>query len=348
MKSFIKFIVILAFISLNAAQNSKNLVENKAKGDYMQNLVEIYLGGGCFWGSEGYFKRIKGVVETEVGYANGTTQNTSYYQIGKTDHAEVVRVKFDENVVSLAEILAHYFRIIDPLSINRQGNDIGRQYRTGIYYIDEKLIAQIKASFNAEQAKYKEKIAVEIAPLQNYVVAEEYHQDYLGKNPSGYCHVDLSLASKPLYDEAKFSKPSDEVLRKNLSELEYKVTQEKATERAYSSEYDKFNERGIYVDIVTKKPLFSSSDKYDAGCGWPSFTKPITTDALNYHDDFSHAMSRIEVTSKLGGSHLGHVFSDGLREKGGLRYCINGASLEFIPLEKMVKKGYSEFIPYVK
>ncbi|ARR00426.1 bifunctional (RS)-methionine sulfoxide reductase A/B [Campylobacter porcelli] len=318
------------------------------KGGDMSNLKEIYLGGGCFWGTQGYFDRIKGVKYTQVGYANGKSQETSYYEISKTDHAEVVRVRFDPNVVDLNEILEHYFRIIDPFSINKQGNDIGRQYRTGIYYSDESLKPIVTEFIRAKQAKFDKKIAVEIEPLKNYVEAEEYHQKYLEKNPNGYCHIDLNLANKPLYDESKFKLPTKEELKKNLSDLEYRVTQEKATERPYSSKYDKFDERGIYVDIVSKKPLFSSSDKYDAGCGWPSFTKPITTDATGYNRDLSHGMDRIEVTSRLSGSHLGHVFDDGPSDKGGLRYCINGASLEFIPYDEMDKRGYSEYKIYVK
>ncbi|MDD5787181.1 MAG: peptide-methionine (R)-S-oxide reductase MsrB [Campylobacter lanienae] len=318
------------------------------KGENMSNLKEIYLGGGCFWGTQGYFDRIKGVEFTQVGYANGKSKDTSYYEINNTDHAEVVRVKFNANVVDINEILEHYFRIIDPFSINKQGNDIGRQYRTGIYYNDESLKPIIIEFIRAKQAKFDKKIAVEIEPLKNYVEAEEYHQKYLEKNPNGYCHIDLNLANKPLYDESKFKLPTKEELKKNLSDLEYRVTQEKATERPYSSKYDKFDERGIYVDIVSKKPLFSSSDKYDAGCGWPSFTKPITTDATSYNRDLSYGMDRIEVTSRQSGSHLGHVFDDGPSDKGGLRYCINGASLEFIPYDEMDKRGYSEYKVYVK
>ncbi len=318
------------------------------KGGNMSNLKEIYLGGGCFWGTQGYFDRIKGVEFTQVGYANGKSKDTSYYEISNTDHAEVVRVKFNANVVDINEILEHYFRIIDPFSINKQGNDIGRQYRTGIYYNDESLKPIIIEFIRAKQAKFDKKIAVEIEPLKNYVEAEEYHQKYLEKNPNGYCHIDLNLANKPLYDESKFKLPSKDELKNTLSDLEYRVTQEKATERPYSSKYDKFDERGIYVDIVSKKPLFSSSDKYDAGCGWPSFTKPITTDATSYNRDLSYGMDRIEVTSRQSGSHLGHVFDDGPSDKGGLRYCINGASLEFIPYDEMDKRGYSEYKVYVK
>ncbi|MDA3047317.1 peptide-methionine (R)-S-oxide reductase MsrB [Campylobacter sp. JMF_08 NE1] len=313
-----------------------------------QNLKEIYLAGGCFWGMEGYFKRVSGVLSTEVGYANGNSQKTDYYSLKNTDHAETLKIKFDENVVAFAEILEHFFRVIDPVSVDKQGNDVGRQYRTGIYYTNESDKEFLQNFIALKQKKYKEKIAVEVAPLRNYARAEEYHQNYLGKNPNGYCHIDLNLASKPLYDESRFALPSPEEMKENLTPLQFSVTQEKATERPYTSEFNKLDAKGIYIDVVTKKPLFSSTDKFDAGCGWPSFSKPITTDALDYARDTSHGMVRTEVSSRLGGAHLGHVFEDGIKEKGGLRYCINGASLEFIPLEKMSERGYGEFIPYVK
>ncbi|MDA3049158.1 MULTISPECIES: peptide-methionine (R)-S-oxide reductase MsrB [unclassified Campylobacter] len=313
-----------------------------------QNLKEIYLAGGCFWGMEGYFRRVKGVASSEVGYANGNSEKTDYYSLKNTDHAETLKIKFDENVVAFAEILEHFFRVIDPISVDKQGNDVGRQYRTGIYYTNESDKEFLQNFIALKQKKYKEKIAVEVAPLRNYARAEEYHQNYLGKNPNGYCHIDLNLASKPLYDESRFALPSPEEMKENLTPLQFSVTQEKATERPYTSEFDKLDAKGIYIDVVTKKPLFSSTDKFDAGCGWPSFSKPITTDALDYARDTSHGMVRTEVSSRLGGAHLGHVFEDGIKEKGGLRYCINGASLEFIPLEKMSERGYGEFIPYVK
>lgn len=323
-------------------------VHMQSKKSVPINSKEIYLAGGCFWGMEAYFKRIPGVTLTETGYANGKTDKTTYRELDKTDHAETVRIVYEPSRVSLEEILFHYFRIIDPTSVNKQGNDIGRQYRTGIYYTNTSDEKSVNSFIAFMRKKYSKPLAVETALLKNFVRAEEYHQDYLDKNPGGYCHIDLSLASKPLSDESRFPVPSKDSLKKSLSPIQYEVTQNKATEKPFSSEYDKFDEKGIYVDVVTGKPLFSSSDKYDAGCGWPSFTKPITTDALGYENDFSHGMSRTEVLSKKGGAHLGHVFDDGPREKGGLRYCINGASLRFVPYNQMEKEGYGDYIPYVK
>lgn len=317
-----------------------------AKGELVK---EIYLAGGCFWGMEGYFSRIKGVESTQVGYANGNGNKTSYYEIKNTGHAETLLLSYDATKISLKDILAHFWRVIDPYSLNRQGNDVGVQYRSGIYFTnkdDESVIREFLA-LKQEQDKSK-KIAIEVEPLKNFVVAEEYHQKYLEKNPNGYCHIDLNLANEPLHDDSRFKVPSRDELKLKLSPQAYEITQNKGTERAGTSPLDKNYEKGIYVDAVTKKPLFASTDKFDSGSGWPSFTKPITGDTIEYKKDFSYGMSRIEVSSKLGGSHLGHVFNDGPIDKGGLRYCINGASLEFIPLEKMDELGYADYKRYVK
>ncbi len=311
------------------------------------NVKEIYLAGGCFWGVEGYFSRLQGVVDTDTGYANGKSANASYQKLHDTDHAETVKIRYNSGVIALEELLAHYFRIIDPVSVNKQGNDIGRQYRTGIYYTDKADAPVIQAFIKGKQADYSRPIAVEVEPLRHFVLAEDYHQDYLQKNPGGYCHIDLHLADVPLHDESRFAAPEQGALKKQLTPLQYSVTQEKATERPFTSEYDQFEGKGIYVDIVTGKPLFSSSDKYDADCGWPSFTKPITSQALDFTEDFSHGMSRVEVTAKNGGAHLGHVFNDGPEDKTGLRYCINGASLRFIPYDEMDASGYGEYKQYV-
>ena len=324
-------IIVALFLLFSNLIGSENLMKS-----------EIYLAGGCFWGVEGYFKQLDGVIKTDVGYANGKSDKTSYKELKQTLHAEVLHLVYDKETISLDEILRHYFRIIDPTSLNKQGGDIGTQYRTGIYYVDEKSAKEALNFIKEEQKNYNKKIVVEVEPLKNYILAEEYHQDYLDKNPSGYCHVDLGLAKKPL--EPKFKKLSDDKLKTNLSEISYKVTQENATEKPFSSPLNNFYEKGIYVDVVSGEPLFSSTDKFDSGSGWPSFTKPINK--LKEKSDFSFGMNRTELRSPFGDSHLGHVFDDGPNE--GLRYCINGAALEFIPLEKMEEKGYGEYIKFVK
>lgn len=236
--------------------------------------------------------------------------------------------------------MLHYFRIIDPTSVNKQGNDIGRQYRTGIYYEKEEDRPAIEKIMQYEKEKYGA-VAVEVEPLKNFVRAEEYHQDYLEKNPMGYCHINLNLAEKPLVENDPNLVQKKQ--QSELDELSRAVMFESATERPFSSPLNQEYRKGIYVDKLTGEPLFASKDKFDAGCGWPSFSKPILSDLITEKTDQSHGMIRTEVRSKSSDTHLGHVFDDGPIEKGGLRYCINGASLEFIPFEEMDAKGYGKY-----
>ena len=308
----------------------------------------IYLAGGCFWGLEAYMERIQGVTDAVSGYANGKGDTTNYQLLHATDHAETVKVTYDPNKISLDKLLQYYFRVIDPTSINKQGNDRGRQYRTGIYYQNEQDKAVIEAALKTLQSKYQAPLQIEVEPLKNYVEAEEYHQDYLKKNPNGYCHIDIKKADEPLIDDKKYPKPSDAELKQKLTALQYDVTQGKHTERSFSNEYWDNFAPGIYVDITTGEPLFSSKDKFESGCGWPSFTKPIAAEVAEYQKDNSFNMTRIEVLSRSGHAHLGHVFDDGPRDKGGLRYCINSASIKFIPFDEMEKQGYGDLIPFVK
>ena len=310
-------------------------------------MAEIYLAGGCFWGLEEYFSRISGVLQTSVGYANGQVETTNYQLIKETDHAETVQVIYDEKAVSLREILLYYFRVIDPLSVNQQGTDRGRQYRTGIYYQDEEDLPTIHTVVREQELLIGRKIAVEVEKLRHYILAEDYHQDYLKKNPGGYCHIDVRDAEKPLIDAANYEKPSQAVLRESLSEESYRVTQEAATEAPFSNAYDQTFEEGIYVDITTGEPLFFAKDKFASGCGWPSFSRPISKELIHYYQDLSHGMERIEVRSRSGNAHLGHVFTDGPQELGGLRYCINSASLRFIAKDEMEEAGYGYLLPYL-
>ena len=310
-------------------------------------MAEIYLAGGCFWGLEEYFSRISGVLQTSVGYANGQVETTNYQLIKETDHAETVQVIYDEKAVSLREILLYYFRVIDPLSVNQQGNDRGRQYRTGIYYLEEADLPTINTVVREQELLIGRKIAVEVEQLRHYILAEDYHQDYLKKNPGGYCHIDVRDAEKPLIDAANYEKPSQAVLKDKLSEESYRVTQEAATEAPFRNAYDQTFEEGIYVDITTGEPLFFAKDKFASGCGWPSFSRPISKELIHYYQDLSHGMERIEVRSRSGNAHLGHVFTDGPQELGGLRYCINSASLRFIAKDEMEEAGYGYLLPYL-
>lgn len=311
-------------------------------------MAEIYLAGGCFWGLEEYFSRIEGVKKTTVGYANGQVESTNYQLIHQTDHAETVHLIYDEERVSLREILLYYFRVIDPLSVNKQGNDVGRQYRTGVYYTDEGDKAVIEQVFAEQEKQLGQKIAVELEPLRHYVLAEDYHQDYLKKNPGGYCHINVNDAYQPLVDPGQYEKPTDAELKEQLTQEQYQVTQNSATERPFHNAYNATFEEGIYVDVTTGEPLFFGADKFESGCGWPSFSRPIAREVLRYYEDKSHGMERIEVRNRSGNAHLGHVFTDGPESAGGLRYCINSAALRFIPKEKMEAEGYAYLLQYMK
>lgn len=320
----------------------------------------IVLAGGCFWGTEAYLKQLPGVVSTYTGYANSKVPNPSYEQVctGDTNAAEAVWVEYDEYVIDLPHLLKFYFNTIDPTSLNKQGGDRGTQYRTGIYYTDAADEPAIRAFITEQQKNYKAPIVTEVAPLENIYKAEEYHQDYLDKNPHGYCHVTFESLPKKgeiLSDKKRdmkqnlqnYKNKDDATLKNELSAISYDVVKHAATERPHSSELNDEERIGIYVDITNGQPLFSSYDKFDAGCGWPSFTKPIDASLIAEKSDLSHGMVRTEVKTAMSDSHLGHVFDDGPSDKGGLRYCINGAALRFVPKEEMEKEGYGYLIPYL-
>lgn len=315
---------------------------------------QIYLAGGCFWGLEKYLSQIQGVISTEAGYANGDGENPTYEQVctGKLGFAETVKVDYDPEIASLSFILQLFYDAIDPTTINRQGGDRGIQYRSGIYYTDENNFFIIKKSLEKLSANFSLPIAIECRPLKNYYPAEQYHQRYLDKNPNGYCHIgkdkfEHARNSNPQLLNQRWVKPSDETLKSILTDRQYAVTQESATEPPFNNEYWDLNSPGIYVDITTGEPLFTSADKFDSGCGWPAFSKPVSKEVITEHEDLSHGMRRKEVRSKVGNSHLGHVFNDGPKELGGIRYCINSASLRFIPKEEMIALGYGDFLPLI-
>ncbi len=316
-------------------------------------MAEVYLAGGCFWGTEKYLGEVHGVISTDVGYANGRTANPSYEDVCHKDtgHAETVHVVYDPEKVTLSFLLELYYQVINPVSVNRQGGDTGSQYRTGIYYVDSGDEPVIRQSVRNLQQKYDQPIAIEVKPLENYYRAEEYHQKYLDKNPNGYCHIGkekFKIASQAIVDPTKYQTPLEEELQSSLSKIQYDVTQNSGTEPPFQNEYWNDFARGIYVDITTGEPLFVSSDKFESGCGWPSFSKPIDPNAAIEKEDRSHGMHRTEVRSRVGNAHLGHVFPDGPKELGGQRYCINSAALRFIPIDEMEAQGYADLIPYVK
>ncbi|MDE5656102.1 MAG: peptide-methionine (R)-S-oxide reductase MsrB [Muribaculaceae bacterium] len=319
----------------------------------------VCFAGGCFWGTEHFFKQIHGVVSTEAGYANSRVPNPTYRQVctGSTGATEAVRVVYDRDSVDLPFLIQLYFMTIDPTSLNRQGNDRGTQYRTGIYYTTPRQRDVIMTEIETEAQLHSAPIVVEVKALENFYPAEDYHQDYLDNNPGGYCHIDPRLfeiarrARRPAdiaVDASRYSKADSEELRRRLTPEQYAVTMQNATEAPYRNEYYLNRRRGIYVDITTGEPLFLSSDKFDSGCGWPSFSRPVNADVVRELHDSSHGMERTEVRSRVGDVHLGHVFPDGPKDRGGLRYCINSAALRFIPVEDMERRGYGEYFPAVE
>lgn len=348
--------------------NNKNGIYYNSDGAPL-NTKTIYLAGGCFWGLEAYMERVDGVVDAISGYANGnpSLSDPSYEQvIAGSGHAETVKVVYDADKIDLETVLKYYLRVIDPTSLNKQGNDRGVQYRTGIYYTDAGDKAIIDKALQSIESKYSKPIVVENEALQNFALAEEYHQDYLAKNPNGYCHIDLSLADDKLESTSQVSKlaPANTVkealnpkryasfdknaLKQTLTKSQYDITQKAGTERAFSHEYDDLFAPGIYVDVVSGEPLFLSTHKYDSKCGWPSFWQPIAPEVITEHKDMAYNMVRTEVRSRVADSHLGHVFNDGPKDKTGLRYCINGGALQFIPVDKMSQSGYGVFVDQVK
>ena len=317
---------------------------------------EIILAGGCFWGTEAYLKRLPGILETEAGYANSRVAHPTYEEVctGKTNAAEAVRVLYDHDVIPLPLLLEAYLRTIDPTALNRQGNDRGTQYRTGIFWTDPRDSPAVTTALTRVERRLGRPTRVEAGPLRNFFPAEGCHQDYLDANPSGYCHVDLADAERFVREhQADFTiaaqgyrKPDEATLQEALDPQAFAVTQQSVTDRAFTHPYDQLFDEGIYVDVVTGEPLFSSKDKFDAGCGWPAFARPIAESSVTEAPDASiPGMPRTEVRSAKGRSHLGHVFEDGPASLGGQRYCINGSALRFIPKDRLEEEGYGYLLP---
>jgi len=243
-------------------------------------MKTIYLAGGCFWGSEKYLALIPGVVATAVGYANGCTANPTYEEVCKHDtgHTETVKVEYDLSKISLTFLLELFYDAIDPTSLNRQGGDFGTQYRSGVYYVDETDKEIILGSIGLLQESHDKPVVIEVMALDNFYPAEEYHQKYLDKNPGGYCHIgsiQFAKAKKAADEATLYRSQKQEELRNTLTELQFEVTQNGATEAPFQNEYFATFEPGIYVDITSGDPLFVSADKFESGCGWPSFSRPI-------------------------------------------------------------------------
>ncbi|MDR2896391.1 MAG: peptide-methionine (S)-S-oxide reductase MsrA [Propionibacteriaceae bacterium] len=303
-------------------------------------MAQIYLAGGCFWGLEAYLAAIPGVTGTRVGYAGGVLADPTYAAVstGTTGHAETVEVSYDPAVIRLDDLLFLFFAVIDPTQVNRQGADVGSQYRSAIYYVDPDDEPVIRGLIDEVAARWSAPLATQVEPLTSFYPAEDYHQRYLDKNPGGYCHIPASSIAAVVKKAGLIRQI------RALDRQAYAITQDEATEAPFTNEYDHTFEPGIYVDRVSGQPLFMAADKYDSGCGWPAFSRPISADLLTRRADHRLSRQRVEVRAAGSDSHLGHVFEDGPQELGGLRYCINSAALRFVPLDQMAEQGYGDLV----
>lgn len=315
-------------------------------------MREIYVAGGCFWGVEELMRSVPGVVSATAGYANGfSSAAPSYAEVcsGRTGFAETVRVVYDPGRVSLAALVFLFFRAIDPADGGGQGNDRGTQYRPGIYFTDEESAAVVRGVAEVERRR-SAGFVVEVLPLRNFFPAEEVHQRFLERHPGGYCHIRRELFAEARgmrVDPGRYERPGDAELSRVLAPEVFSVTQEGATDLPWMHPYAEESGRGIYVDAVTGEPLFSSAAKYASACGWPTFSEALDPQVVVFREDRSYGMRRTEVRSRAGDSHLGHVFSGDRESPSGVRFCVNGSALRFVPYAEMEAAGYGDLMDLV-
>lgn len=365
------FVGFVIYNTYNRA-TSPQFIQDKGIANNVQ-YQKIVFAGGCFWCTESEFNHVPGVISAVSGYADANKQNPSYQEVGsqQVKAREAVEVIYDPKQITVDRLLELYFRDIDPTDGEGQFADRGYQYSPAIYYFNEEqqskslnLIAKIDAT-----KKFSTPVRVEVLPFNNFYPAEEYHQDYKDKNPVRYniyregsgrntfirnnwedtssfiteiFGLKNTMQEKNNWNTFDAAKKAEAL--KLLTPLQYNVTQESGTERAHTNDTHTPEDKGIYVDVVSGEPLFLSTDKYDSGTGWPSFVKPIDDSAVTLHVDKGIFSVRTEVRSAIADSHLGHVFDDGPRDRGGKRYCMNGAALRFVLFADMEKEGYGEYI----
>ncbi|SHH89691.1 peptide methionine sulfoxide reductase msrA/msrB [Clostridium grantii DSM 8605] len=358
-------ILIIARVTISNKNNDKSN-EDKTTIEYDDTKYEkAIFAGGCFWCMEPPFEKLEGVQAVVSGYTGGYVKNPSYKDVssGTTGHLESVFIIYDPKVISYAQLLDVFWKQINPTDALGQFVDRGEQYSSAIFYKDEeqKRIAQISKEQIDKSGIYEASVVTKIISFDEFYVAEEYHQDYYLKNSLKYKYYRNASGRddylKEIWGEEKkfetiiygddkmkkYSTLPEKEIKEKLTENQYEVSRQKGTEPAFNNEYWDNKKEGIYVDLVSGEPLFSSTDKYESGTGWPSFTKPIDDAYIAYEKDRSLFSVRTEVKSKISGSHLGHVFDDGI-EPTGLRYCMNSAALRFIPKEDLEKEGYGEYL----
>lgn len=303
--------------------------------------------GGCFWCMVSPFDELPGILGVVSGYTGGHTANPTYEQVCSetTGHAEAVQITFDPALFPYAKLLDIYWRSVDPTDGEGQFNDRGSSYRPAIFYHNDSQRREAEASREALEAsgRFDKPIAVKIEPAAVFYPAEDYHQHYYRKNPIRYKYYAHGSGRTAFLKRSWNNDRDRELLRKRLTPMQFEVTQNNGTEPPFHNEFHDNHEEGLYVDIVSGEPLFSSRDKFDSGCGWPSFTQPLNAGGIKENVDATHGMIRTEVRSREADSHLGHVFDDGPRPTG-LRYCINSAALRFIPRERMEAEGYGRYL----